>query len=184
MTCILMSHTCVLNLFPVLGSRGGLLCRTLRFCKGIYLALKITDWLRDTVARSFIILYLFLPWCVFTLDICFYAVCSNDIYTCHSNIFFVVLLLYWSVWVKEVWRILGGFQSRREQQVMHCACVAVVLFKSVITCCHVLGLLKDEKVIRFWKQSSVAFLEVFIFIVPLMLFSLYCHHSVLFGPRC
>jgi len=46
-----MSHTCVLNLFPVLGSSGGLLCTTLSFCKGIFLASRITDWQRDTVAR-------------------------------------------------------------------------------------------------------------------------------------
>jgi hypothetical protein len=51
---------------------------------------------------------------------------------------------------------------------MHCPRGAAVLFNIVITH-HVLGLLKDGKLISVWKWSSVAFLEVFIFIVPLML---------------
>lgn len=51
MMYILMSHTCVLNVFPVLESSGGLLSRTLRLCTGILLASGITDWLTDTVAR-------------------------------------------------------------------------------------------------------------------------------------
>jgi hypothetical protein len=67
---------------------------------------------------------------------------------------------------------------------MHCPCVAAVLFKSVITICHVLGLLKDGKVISFWKYSSVGFFEVFMFIVPSMLFAVCCNCSVLIGPRC
>lgn len=116
MTCILISHTCVLNLFPVLGSSGGLLCRTLRFCKERFLASRRTDWLRDTVARrqcqqSCSILYLFLPLCVFPLDICGYAVCSSDIYVHHSNTFlccFVAMLKCMSIgnvknfrWISE-----------------------------------------------------------------------------------
>jgi len=38
---------------------------------------------------------LFLPWCVYALDICGSVVCSSDIYTYHSNVFpccFVAIL--------------------------------------------------------------------------------------------
>lgn len=83
---------------------------------------------------------------MFALDICGYAVSSSDICTYHSNYFlcFVAILKCMSI------GNLKNFRWVSEQKGTTVSCVASVFFQSVITF-RVLGLLKDGKVISFWK---------------------------------